>query len=102
MRRPLPAGEPREYVTESSLGQPSRASLTAELEGTLGYRVYTREGRPLGRLAWMRHGFTDGYVEALMIRPLGFSGLFSGRENPIPSELVETVSHGQRRVVVNA
>lgn len=100
MARPSPAGE-RGQATDRPVAAPiSRAALSAALEGTLGYRVCTPEGRALGRLAWMRHGVRDGHVEALMVRRPGVGGLFSNRENPIPSELVETISHHQRRVVV--
>lgn len=78
------------------------ARLTYELEGARGYRVSTPDGRFVGRLAWMRYGSGDGLIEALMIQAPGWKGLLSTDEHPLASELVESVSHRERRVIVSA
>lgn len=77
-------------------------ALPAVLENTRGYRVSTPDGRVLGRLAWMKYRPRDGRIEELMIQPPGWQALFSTRERGIPSELVEAVSHVERRIVVSA
>ena len=77
-------------------------TLMAEIEGALGYRVCTCEGAVLGRLAWLRYCFRDGQIEALMVRPPGWRGLFSAHEQSIPSELIEAVDHRLHHVIVSA
>ena len=97
----LPPGA-SDAVTEDAPSQATTHEILAQIEDALGYRVCTPDGTVLGRLAWLRYGFHDGRIEALMVRPSRWRGLFSVHEQSIPSERIESVVHRVRQVIVNA
>lgn len=81
---------------------PTRGALMAEVGRASGYRVQTREGNMLGRVAWLRHDGSDDQIDALMVRPPSWRGLFSTRDQSIPSERIESVAHDHRLVIVSS
>lgn len=84
-----------------SIGLDSWRRLLARLvENSLGYRVTTASGQPLGRLAWLGYAGDEDRPATLMVRPQGWRGLWSRRERPLPFELVMAVRPGSREVIV--
>ena len=76
------------------------ARMSAEVEGTIGYQVQLRDGHVLGSLAWLTYDEEDGHVASLMVHPRGWRGLVSAHERPIPIDLVVSVDHRLRHIVV--
>ena len=65
-----------------------------------GYLVRGARGEPLGRIAALRYGLDDRWPTALILRPHGLRGLWSGTTWELPFSAVGTVVSELREVRV--
>ncbi len=88
-------------MSEPAHSNEGATPMGAEVEDTIGYHVQLRDGLVLGSLAWLAYDEEDGHIEALMIHPLGWRGVMTAHERRIPIDLVISVDHRLRHIVVD-